>query len=294
VHQSLPAGFSASVFNLVQGRGVQVGRAITSHPGISTIAFVGRTETGREIQAAGSEFLKRVQLSLSGSNAVLVFAETDLEKTAAAVVRLCLTSETSAAFRGARVFIQESIYQEFLELLKVQAGAVKAAMPRQVGSRLGPLISAEARDVFCSRVAQATSEKGKILFGGTERPEDLPRGNFVVPTAIYDFTLCSTLQQEEVIGPLVLVSSFKYQNDAVKLASNSPFGQVVYLFHRDASKALRIAYKIDSGRVFINPSRPIWDSRGHFAGIKASGLGGEGGPEGLDFFRRQTMIGQEL
>jgi acyl-CoA reductase-like NAD-dependent aldehyde dehydrogenase len=295
---SLPAGFSSSVFNLLQGRGAQVGRALAAHPGISTISFIGRTDTGRDVQAAGAMFLKRIQLSLSGSNAILVFAENDLEKTAAAVIRLSLTSETNASIRGARILVQESIYKEFLDVLKAQIGEIKIGAPKQNGVRLGPLISIQAKDAFHAAVSQASVEKGKILFGGSMQPEglepELKQGNFVVPTGIYDLTLCSTLQQEEILGPLVLISSFKYQNDAVKVAGNSHFGQITYLFNRDTGKATKLALKIESGRVFINPQKHLWDVRTHFGGWKASGIGGEGGSEGLRFFYRCGVLGLDL
>lgn len=298
----LPSGFSAGFLSLLQGRGVEVGEALVSHPGISTIAFIGKTETGRKIQIAAAEFLKRVQLSLSGCNSILVFADCDLEATVQRVIQLSLTSETSAAFRGMRVFVQDPIYKEFARLLSEQSSHIQIGSSSESQTQLGPLPSDADRGQFFASVQKAVEEKGKLLFGGSKpggskpggsKPvENLARGYFVSPTAIMDLTNCSTLHQEEVIGPLLLLNNFKYQGDAIKFANGSPFGQVCYLFHRDLEKASRIAMAIQAGRVLINPDGMMWDPRHPAEGMKASGLGGVEGRAGLEFFTRLRVIGQ--
>lgn len=292
------AGLPAGVLNLVQGRGVDVGRLLVEHPSISTIAFSGRSETGRDIQQRSSENLKRTQLALSACNSVLVFADTELEKTAAKVARLTLTQLFPLALKGTRVFVQESVYKRFLELFGAETKKLVIGDPLSESTQLGPLASAELVKKHEDAIALALSEKGKLLVGGHGRPENLAAGlkseNFVLPTVIYDLTLCSVLQQEEAPGPFCLVSSFKYQHDAIKHANTSPFGQVTHVFHSNVSKVQKIAQKIEAGRTFVNPSSVLWDSRMNYGGLKASGLGREGIEANLDFFSRQTSISIDL
>ena len=292
------AGLVSGVFNLVQGRGDEIGSALVEHPGISTIAFSGRTETGREIQRLGAEFLKRLQMSLSGCNSAMVFAENDLEKTAAKVARICFSHQVPMALKATRLFVQETVYQRFLELLKSEAAKLKIGDPLDEATDLGPMIDEAALRNHEAAIAQALKENGKLLFGGPGSPPDLDlkdqAGRFARPTAIFDLTQCSTLQQEESAGPLLLISSFKYQHDALKHTASSPFGLAAYVFHANAENAQRIANKIDAGRIFINAGELLWDPKADFGGLKNSGLGREGTLEFLRFFSRETMIAADL
>lgn len=292
------AGLPPGVFNLVQGRGAEVGAAVVAHPGISTLAFTGRTETGRSVWRDSAEFLKRVQLSLGARNPVLIFADGGWEKAVPSIVSVCVSFPGAVCLRGSRLFVQESIYEKFLELFRVQIERVTVGDPLGEETRLGPLVSAGERDRFIEAVRQAIGEKGKLLVGGDDPVEGLDdrlsRGFFVRPTVIHDLTLCSTLQQQEVIGPFVTVSPFKYQHEAIKQANNSPFGQAAYLFQNDAGKAMRVAQKLEAGRVFINAGRALCDERMGFGGLKTSGLGREGGDASLEFFSHRTLIAQNI
>jgi len=282
----LQAGLPAGVFNLVQGRGERVGAAIAQHPGISTVSFTGSTDTGRRLQINAAEFLKRTQLALGACNSVLVLDGVDLVKTSAAVARLCLTGLVPQALKGQRVFVQDSIYKKFLEAFQTAVERIATGDPRLDSTELGPL--ARSRDVegFRRAVAQARSEKGKLLVGGVEPQE----GNFVRPTVVYDLHLCSTLQQDEVTGPLALVESVKYPHDAIRHTNTSPLGSAAYVFHPDGEAARKIAERIECGRVFINTAEPPWSVRATYGGLKLSGLGAEGGLASLMFFSRQSLL----
>jgi acyl-CoA reductase-like NAD-dependent aldehyde dehydrogenase len=292
------AGLPSGVFNLVQGRGDKAGRALVGHPGISLISFMGQSATGREILGQSGEFLKRTHLALGARNPVLVFAGVDLKKAMPAIVSSTMSFYGQTCLRGSRVFVQETIYDQFLESYQAEVAKLKVGDPLSDQTSLGPLISRELRTHFEAAVEQSASEKGKVLFGGSGLPEgldgSLSKGFFVRPTAVFDLTLCSTLQQEEVVGPLVTIASFKYQHDAVKQANNSPLGQAAYVFEPQGAKALRVAQKIEAGRIFINPSGPLWDERMEFGGLKTSGLGREGGEELLNFFSKRTLISQSI
>lgn len=285
IHRS---GLSPGVFNLLQGRGVAVGQAIVQHPGLSTLSFAGRTDTGRIIAQEASEPLKRLQMSLSACNSILVFDGVEVEQVAKLVAGLSLSGRAPAHLRGARVFVQERIYKEFLSALEHVAKQIVIGDPSRPETDLGPLIRVHEKQRFTDAVSQALKERGKLL---PQSAEMLPeRGNFVRPTVVYDVSLCSTLQQEEILGPLAMVESFKYQHDAIKTANNSPFGQIAYVFHADPDKAATIGARISAGRVILNPGVQIeLPLEASFGGLRASGFGREGGLASFEFFSRQTM-----
>jgi aminomuconate-semialdehyde/2-hydroxymuconate-6-semialdehyde dehydrogenase len=292
------AGLPSGVFNLVQGRGDKAGRALVGHPGLSLISFMGKTTTGRDVLAQSAEFLKRTHLALGARNPVLVFAGTDLKKSMPAIVAATMPFHGQTCLRGSRVFVQETIYDQFLESYQAEVAKLKTGDPMHEQTSLGPLVSPDLKARFEAAVSQSETEKGKLLFGGRGVPDGLEgafkEGFFVRPTAVFDLTLCSTLQQEEVVGPLVTIASFKYQHDAIKQANNNPFGQAAYVFEPQAARAMRVAQKIEAGRVFINSSGPLGDVRMGFGGLKTSGLGREGGEELLNFFSKQTLISQSI
>jgi acyl-CoA reductase-like NAD-dependent aldehyde dehydrogenase len=273
------SGLPTGVFNLVQGRGEAVGQSLATHPGLSMISFTGSTAVGRQIFVQSAEFLKRTHLAMGARNPVIIFGSVDLAKMMPAIVQATIPFQGATCLRGSRIFVQEAIYKEFLEAYKI---AVEKIAPK-----IGPLNRAAHRDQFHAAVAQATSENGKLLFGGSndERP-----GFFVAPTAVFDLTNCSTLQQEEVIGPFVTISSFKYQHDAIKQANTSPYGQAAYLFEPNGAKALRVAQKLEAGRIFINSPGPIFNGSIASGGLKTSGLGREGANELLEFFSKSSLI----
>lgn len=276
------SGLPSGVFNLVQGRGESVGQSLVMHPGLSMIAFIGSTDVGRQILVQSAEQLKKIHLSMSGRNPVLIFNGTDLVKTMPAIVQATMNFHGPTCYRGSRLFVQEAIYKDFLAAY--QTAVDKLAL------EIGPLANERLRDRFKSAVEQAVAENGKILFGGshqTERP-----GFFVAPTAVFDLTNCSTLQQEEVIGPFVTISSFKYQHEAIKHANTSPLGLGAYVFEPQGAKALRVAQKLEAGRIFINSPGPIFNDSIGAGGLKASGLGREGAAELLEFFSKASVIAQ--
>ena len=281
------SGLPAGVFNLVQGRGGVAGSALVEHPGLSTIAFAGRTETGRLIQKSAAEYLKRTQLSLGACNAAVIFTDADLEKAVSAVVKLSLSSLTPRALRVTRIFVQDPIHAKFLEMFKEAAAKLVIAEPLNEATDLGPLRRRALAEAHLQDAKMAGGEKGKSLLGNSKLP---PKGYFVEPMAFADLTQCSTLQQTDVAGPLALVSSFKYQHDALKYMGNSPFALASYLFHGDGEKLQKIAAKFETARVFLNVDEPAWSPAMEFDGLKDSGLGREGLPAWMRFFSRESTI----
>lgn len=292
------AGLPPGVFALLQGRGVQAGEILCTHPGVSTIAFVGSTEVGKTIQGSANELMKRTHLALGSRNPVLLFAGTDLQKTIPQIVEACLGSHPSLSTRGSRLFIQESIYKEALELLKKNIENLKCGSPLDPSTALGPLASEKHFKAYAETVAFAAKQNGKLLLSGAGQPTDLPNemrnGFFVNPMLISDLTNCSTLQQEEIIGPFLNATSFKYQHDALKHANTSPYGGSAYIFETNGAKAKRVALLIETGNVYINSGVPIVDLIVEREPLKASGNGRTGGLALFNFFSRRIAISENF
>ena len=298
------SGFPPGTVNVVCGRGESIGEAMAMHPGISTLSLTGSLQTARLVQAstasAPGTLLKKWQMSLGGRNAVLVFGDVNIEKAAVDVAELCFPFHARTADRGSRLFIQESIYKPFLDALaRAVTEKLSVGAPEDPQTRIGPLPSAELMGRFESACEQARAEKGKPLLGrATGRARE---GWFVEPEIFYDLTLCSTLQQEEVIGPFVTASSFKYQHDAIKQANASPYGKTSYVFTSELARALKVSVKLEAGTVEVNPTRVSTTGlattapgsaamRAIGAGNKNSGLGADGGEELFEFFQKPSRV----
>lgn len=268
VELATEAGLPPGLFALLKGRGADVGESLLRHPGISTISFMGSTDTGRVVAQIAAESFKRVHLSLGAKNPVIWFAGTDLADTAPKVARLCAGVHPSLNLKGSRLFIQETIFKEALELLRAEFAKLG-----QVPMPLKP----EQRAIYDSSVALAKKENGKPLDAGNV-------------TLFSDLTNCSTLQQDEIAGPLVLAGSFKYQHEALKHANVSPYGRVGYVFVNDSEKAEQVARRLEVGTVFLNTDDPKFDPLEEIPLLKSSGSGPEGGRSLAKFFSRETRL----
>jgi acyl-CoA reductase-like NAD-dependent aldehyde dehydrogenase len=272
----IEAGLPPGVFNVVCGKREELGSALLEHPGVTLVSFTGTTEAGQKVYAKAAEGFKKVQLSLGGRNPVCVFNDVDLESTAQVVADIMFNFHRLMPERGSRLFVQETIYKQFLEALKVASLKLTT----------GPLPDESARIRFLAACSQAGSEKGKALF---EPVEPAKKGFHVSPQAFVDLTLCSTLQQEEIPGPFASIASFKYQHDAVKHANNCPMGYSAYLFMKDEEKALKVAQKVEASRVYINTrAKRVIDAETY--PVKQSGFGGDGPEALLDFFSKPNFI----
>ena len=260
------------IVNMIYGQGSLLTQALVQHPGIGLIAFSGRTDTGSVVAALAVENMKKYQLSLGARNAAVIFADTPLDEQMPHILNTAFEFRTSAATRASRFFVQEGIYQDFLDRLK--------SIPEN------PAFSGETllknKKHLQRATEQALSETGKLLTGGTNMDR-------VTPTVIYDLSLCSTLQQDDIDAPFITVSSFKYAHDAVKQANTSPYGQAAYVWTADESRRQKTAAKIESGRIFFNKEATL-SSKTSYAGLKTSAVGSEGGLSSLNFFSKRTRL----
>lgn len=288
------AGVPPGVCNIIFGEG-RVGQALVEHPGVPLISFTGGTETGAKIQHASAGKFKKLSLELGGKNATIVLKDADLKKVVPSVLRSSFLNQGQICLCGSKILVQEDIYDAFCEVFAEATKALTLGDPKDEKTFMGPLISEAHLNKIENAVKQAIGEKGKVLAGGERAslPSPFNKGYFYKPTVIADLTNCSDIHQTEVFGPVVTINSFKYAHDAVKMANNSPYGLSASIWTNDLSKAHKMAANLKVGTVWIN-TWMLRDLRVPFGGVKASGIGREGGDESFDFFTEKKVVCVQL
>lgn len=286
------AGLPAGVMNIVHGRGEPCGKAIVEHPRVPTISFTGSTGVGRWIGRTAGEMLKRVSLELGGKNPNLVFADADLDRAVSESARAAFSNQGQICLCGSRILVEESIAEEFTRRLVERAKAIRIGDPREAGTEFGSLVSAAHLEKVVSAVDRARELGGRVLAGG-ERVraggERCTGGYFYPPTVISGLPMSCDVQQGEIFGPVVTVTSFKSESEAVSLANDSEFGLAAVVWTRDLARAHRVSAAVRAGIVWVN-CWMVRDLRTPFGGVGASGVGREGGAEALRFFTEPKNV----
>ncbi|MBL0923106.1 MAG: aldehyde dehydrogenase [Sphingomonadaceae bacterium] len=286
------AGFPSGVFNLVQGYGDDIGSGIASHPGIDKVAFTGSTEVGKAIVRAASNDLKKVSLELGGKSPFIVCADADIDKAVPGAAAACFFLSGQNCMAGTRLFVEESIADEFLSGLVEVSKNYVVGDGMQEGTLIGPVISGKQRERIRAFVLEAEESGATKLFEG-----DCPdgTGHFVAPTIFSDVAADMRIAREEVFGPVLAVQRFAQNDEAELLArvNGTHFALSGSVWTRDISRALRLAKKIDSGQVGINAHAAI-SPETPFGGNRQSGWGREFGREGLDAYFKTKAISMNL
>ncbi len=289
---SLEVGLPAGVLNIVFGLGSPVGEAIVRHPKIPLISFTGGTETGRKIYRDSAEHFKKISLELGGKNPNIIFADCDLQQAVHVSLRSSFLNQGEICLCGSRIYVEDSIYEQFVDAFVLQASHLKVGDPKAADTFLGALVSKEHLEKVQSYVALAKKEHGKILCGG-KVPDHLPSENkhgfFLEPTVIVNLAENSRCIQEEIFGPVVTISKFSGEADAIEKANGVRYGLSATVWTGDAEKAQRVAAHLDVGTVWVNDWL-LRDLRVPFGGMKHSGIGREGGRYSIDFFTEATTV----
>jgi aldehyde dehydrogenase (NAD+)/betaine-aldehyde dehydrogenase len=282
---SVPEG----VVNIVPGPGRSAGLHLAQHPDVAKIAFTGSTETGREIVRASAGNLKRIQLELGGKGANIVFADADLTAAVNGSAFAIFHNQGQACIAGSRLMLDETIAEEFLARFIELADSIRVGDPLQPSTEMGPLTSREHRERVLSYVEIARSEGGEILTGG-DIPNDpaLAKGYYIRPTVVRAAGR-SRVSQEEVFGPLVTVTTFRSDAEAVRLANEVEYGLGGGLWTRDVSRAHRIATQLHTGMVWINTYKRV-NPGSPFGGVGHSGYGREMGFEAIHDYTQAKSV----
>ncbi len=274
----LPPG----VFNLVHGFGEQAGAALVAHPAVDMICFTGESATGQEIMRNGAATLKRSSFELGGKSPVVVFADSDFERTVDAVVFQIFTMNGQRCTAGSRLLAEREVYGPLVEAVAERARGLRGGDPVDPATELGPLIGPEHHGRVSEYLASAESEGARTLAGGG-RPEGLDGGNFLSATVIADVEERMRVFQEEIFGPVLVATPFEGEEEALRLANATPYGLAAYVWTNDLGRAHRVAQGIDTGLCWVN-SQNVRDLRTPFGGVKDSGIGREGGEHSFEFY----------
>jgi aminomuconate-semialdehyde/2-hydroxymuconate-6-semialdehyde dehydrogenase len=286
------AGLPPGVLNVVHGNGPKAGAAIITHPDIPAISFTGGTTTGKWIAEHAGPMFKRLSLELGGKNPNLIFDDCDLDAAVESTIRSSFLNQGEICLCGSRIYVQRRLFDEFLSRFIAKTKALKVGDPLDPDSKQGALVSAAHRDKVANAVEQARGLGGKVLCGGSA-PASLPDrckgGFFYEPTIITNLDPSCAFEQEEVFGPVVSVTPFDLEEEAIALANGTKYGLASIVWTRDLKRTHRVAAAIESGVVWIN-CWMIRDLRTPFGGMKQSGVGREGGAEALRFFTEAKNI----
>lgn len=291
------AGLPAGVLNIVHGTGAGTGAPLVAHPGVPTISFTGGTDTGRAIATTCAQTFKRVSLELGGKNPNLIFADADMDKAVPEAVRAAFSNQGQICLCGSRIVVERSAYEAFVDRFVKLVRELRVGDPSDPETRVGALVSDDHLAKVDGYVKLARELGGEILCGGTRADAGTERcrsGSFYQPTVIAGLEPTCAVMQEEIFGPVVTVTPFDNEGEALAIANGTPFGLAGMIWTSDLARAHRVASKIDAGIVWVN-SWMKRDLRTPFGGMKQSGLGREGGWDALKFFTepKNVCIGLE-
>jgi acyl-CoA reductase-like NAD-dependent aldehyde dehydrogenase len=279
---ALEAGIPEGVFTIIPGDGPVVGERFVTHPLVRKVVFTGSSAVGEKIMAGAAKHMKRVTLELGGKSANVIFADSDLEKAAAAAPTAVFDNSGQDCCARSRILVQEDVYEKFMELFESAVKKVVVGDPNLDGTDMGPLISRNQLD----RVASFVPDGAPIAFQGS-----CPTGAgfWFPPTVLTPVTTKDRAFQEEVFGPVVVVSTFTDEADAIRLANDSKYGLSGSIWTENLGKAIRVSRAIEAGNLSVNSHSSVryWTP---FGGYKKSGIGRELGPDALDSFTEVKNI----
>jgi acyl-CoA reductase-like NAD-dependent aldehyde dehydrogenase len=279
----LPQG----VINVVTGIGGVTGEALIQHPDVNKVSFTGSTAVGKHLLEASAGNVKRLTLELGGKSPTIVFADADLPAAARAAAGDFLAGSGQSCVAGSRIFVQESVREEFSALLAQEMASYTPGDPFHPETLMGPMASREHYDRVVSYLAVARDEGATITRGGAwDEGETL----FIAPTLIEDVTNGMRIAQEEVFGPVAVLMSFDDVDDVVQKSNDSIYGLAAYVWTKDVSRAHTVAARLEAGSVFVNGGGSMSSGILPFGGFKQSGIGREHGTDVIDAYTETKTV----
>jgi aminomuconate-semialdehyde/2-hydroxymuconate-6-semialdehyde dehydrogenase len=284
-------GLPQGVVNVVCGYGHKAGQAMVVHEDIRLISFTGGTKTAESIIKSSAPFYKKLSLELGGKNPNVIFDDCNLDQCVETTIRSSFLNQGEICLCGSRIYVQETVYEEFLRKFLAKIREMKIGNPFDASTNVGALITKEHMAKVLSYIDIAKKD-GKVEIGGS-KPDDLPEelrdGYFVAPTVITGVSQQSACIQDEIFGPVVTVSTFKTEEEAIELANGVKYGLAACVWTENVRRANRVALSLHAGTVWVN----CWlarDLRVPFGGTKHSGIGREGGNFSIDFYTEHKTV----
>jgi 5-carboxymethyl-2-hydroxymuconic-semialdehyde dehydrogenase len=281
------AGLPQGVFNLVNGIGEEAGAALVAHPGTRLISFTGETTTGQTIFREAAPHLKGLSMELGGKSPVVIFSDADLDAALDSALFGVFSLNGERCTAGSRILVQRGVYDEFVQRYAARARTIVVGDPHDPNTEVGALVHPEHYERVLGYVEVGKTE-GRLVAGGS-RPAHLPEGNYLAPTVFADVAPTARIFQEEIFGPVVALTPFGDEAEAIALANDVKYGLAGYVWTRDLTRGHRVAQSIEAGMVWLN-SHNVRDLRTPFGGVKASGLGHEGGHRSIDFYTEEQAV----
>jgi 5-carboxymethyl-2-hydroxymuconic-semialdehyde dehydrogenase len=282
------AGVPDGVFNIVHGIGEEAGAALVAHPGVPLISFTGETTTGQVIMRSAADHLKGLSMELGGKSPCVIFADADLDAAVDSALFGVMSLNGERCTAGSRILAERSVYDALVGQLAARAARVRVGDPSDPATEIGALVHPEHYERVMSYVDIGVAEGARLAAGGT-RPAGLPSGNYLAATVFADVKPSMRIFTEEIFGPVVCVTPFESEEEAIHLANATRYGLAAYLWTSDLRRAHRVAAAVESGMTWVN-SHNVRDLRTPFGGVKNSGLGREGGQHSIDFYTESRIV----
>jgi 5-carboxymethyl-2-hydroxymuconic-semialdehyde dehydrogenase len=281
------AGLPKGVLNTVNGFGPDAGKALTEHPLIKAIAFVGESRTGSIITKQGADTLKRMHLELGGKNPVVVFDDADLDRALDAVIFMIYSINGERCTSSSRLLVQDTIKDAFEAKLIERVNTIKVGHPLDPATEIGPLVTEEHYNKVTSYFDIAKEDGATVAAGGVKVGDT---GYFIRPTLFTDANNQMRIAREEIFGPVLTSIPFSTEDEALQIANDTPYGLTGYVWTNDLTRALRFTDKLEAGMIWVN-SENVRHLPTPFGGVKASGIGRDGGNWSFEFYMEQKHVG---
>ncbi|MEJ4044166.1 aldehyde dehydrogenase family protein [Erwinia sp. SLM-02] len=282
------AGLPAGVFNILLGNGDDVGDEICRHPHVARISFTGSTATGKSIARTAMETLKRTTLGLTGKSASILLDDADLDVAIPLAISAAFLNNGQACVAGTRLLVANSRVNDVIARIRQHVSTLKTGQPDNPVTDIGPLANRSQYERIQHYIRRGVEQGAVIIAGGEGRPQGLEKGYFVRPTVFANVDNEMDIAREEIFGPVLSVIGYSDDDDAMRIANDSPYGLQAYLFTADTDRALRMARHLQAGSVLINRITP--ELLAPFGGVKQSGMGREFGVFGLESFLEPKSV----
>jgi aldehyde dehydrogenase (NAD+) len=286
------AGVPAGVFNLVNGDGPTVGAALAAHPDVDMVSFTGSTRAGTEVARSAAATVKRVHQELGGKSPNLLLDDVDLERAVKASVLHVLQNSGQSCNAPTRMLVPAGKLAAVEAIAKKVAEEVVVGDPKAAETAVGPVVSKIQFDRVEDYIAKGIAEGAKVVIGGQGRPAGLTKGYYVKPTIFSNVRNDMVIAREEIFGPVLCILPYENEEEAIRIANDTPYGLAAYVWSKDPARARQIGARLRAGQVILNGARSDYNTP--FGGFKRSGNGREYGEHGLrDFLEIKAMLGAD-